>query len=134
MKYDDIIQLINDSYPKADWEVIDKEKIELYYYKGDVNLRLESNDFQSKPYDEDWIKNIPIRKENKPWVCFFSLYYNSTLLKRFYLIWVDGARACLPIPDPETMKVKKIDCKIAEIVTPDLKLMRTFFEEAKMKF
>lgn len=86
------------------------------FCKADVNMRLvsslEDEDVQEANFVEAWANNFPAPRASG---YYYNLYYGSTLVKRFILVSVDGARVSLPIPVVGSMEVTEAQWKVAEI-------------------
>jgi hypothetical protein len=89
---------------------------ELACWRGDVNLRIETSiddaHVQNDNFFAEWANKNPDQSA-KGW--FYDLYYNCTLVHRFVLVSVDGARASLPLPRSGTMDVPQLTYRVAEI-------------------
>lgn len=112
--YDDIIQCILASDSKDDWRLYDETR----YFKSNVNLRFQTNVFDRsgvhrEHFKEDWATNFPDPDATSYW---HDLYYGATLLHRFILISVDGARASLPVSKSrQDFSVSTLNYKVAKI-------------------
>lgn len=92
-----------------DWEYDDKTVS--YTYKDDVCLRIQE-DIDTNEFDEPWVKTFSAPATISDYV----IYYNSSILRRYKIIAVDGGRALLPMPIAGTTQVKNLDDKVARIL------------------
>jgi hypothetical protein len=117
MQFNDAMDLLLKS-DAEDWRhVNDGVAAETYVFMGDVNLRIETSledtDKQADPFVEPWAQSFP-DKHAVGW--FYRVYYGPTLLHRFVLVSVDGARASLPLPYRGTTQVGAYAYRVAQIV------------------
>ena len=117
MSKDELLQVVDASDPKAEWQLVHSDISITAVYKSDPLLRIEhayTEDYiHSAKFEEDWINKIPDRRAFSK---YYDLYYGTTRLERFILVWVDGGRAGLPLPESSyNLSVKKIRYKIAMI-------------------
>ncbi|WP_233959930.1 hypothetical protein [Pectobacterium versatile] len=109
MKLIQLDPILTSSTP-SDWEYDDKTVS--YTYKDDVCLRIEC-DKNSNPFNEPWVHNFSAPATQNEYV----IYYNSSVLRRYKIISVDGGRAFLPMPiTPQSAKVKADAEKVARIL------------------
>jgi len=118
MQYNEIKNIIINSL-KKDWEGISNDPKSIYFYKLDVNLRMECEydfDLDNRDYYVDEWANKFSHSESKATRNIWHVYYISTLVYSCYLVnasWPGGSVA-VPQPDHD-MKVTKLDYKIALI-------------------
>lgn len=102
--------------PAQQWEHVGTDYGYAVFCKEDVNLRivstLDEQDVQQEDFREPWTNNFA---DPRATGYYYNLYYGATLLHRFILVSVDGARASLPIPNPGTLEVTRAQWKVAEI-------------------
>src|SRR5258708_40045737 len=97
--FDTIIQ----SDTQDHWQRFDYKRTERAVYKGDVNLRIESHleeDLLVEDFAEEWATKLPDPHAHS---YSYNIYYAATLVAQVVLVSVDGARALLPLPDPQTL-------------------------------
>jgi hypothetical protein len=115
--YEEIIELIIKSDHVKDWEGIQCPDREVTFYKHDPNLRFEflhtDEGIQCRDFREPWANKFSHCSATG---YFHDLYYGNTLLGRFILVAVDGARALLPLPrNNDNLTVSKINYAVAKI-------------------
>ena len=113
--YDEIIQAIENSDPQYDWGKGEGGSKQVSFLKSNVNLRFEheDEDIHKKDFKEPWANKHPDNHATSYW---YELYYNSTLIKRFILVSVDGGRAILPPPrSRDDLSVSRLNFIIAKI-------------------
>lgn len=106
----DIISIVENSI-SDDWAINgDHDKI----FRTNPNIKIVSSGFEERrPYYEKWATEHP---DSSAYLYEYSLYYNSSLIKRYSLVSVDGGRATLPIPRLGTNIVTRKDYRIALII------------------
>lgn len=109
MDYDEILSFIKTTDAKTNWS-------EEAFLKEDPRLRIrvrwDDEGVHVKDFNEPWANKHPDPKADSYW---YNLSYDGALIDRFILVSVDGARAELPLPDPNTLKVEPLIYKIAEV-------------------
>ncbi len=114
---DEILELVMESEPSQDWEVVYSEGDATAMFKRDPSLRIEhthdSAGLHSDDFREKWANKFPDPHASSH---YYDLYYGATRLERSILVHVDGGRACLPLPrSPIDLEVEQIRYKIALI-------------------
>jgi hypothetical protein len=117
MSRDEILELVMESKPSQDWEIVYSERDAIAVFKRDTNLRIEhthdSVSLHSDDFREKWANKFPDPHASS---YYYDLYYGATRIERFILVHVDGGRACLPLPrSPIDLEVERIRYKIALI-------------------
>ena len=116
MDYDEILEFILTTNPKNDWKWIKTNWAEEAFLKEDPRLRIRvrwdnegkhNDNFQGK-----WANKYPDPNASSFW---YDLSNDGALIERFILVSVDGARAELPLPDINSLEVKPLTYKIAQI-------------------
>ncbi len=116
MDYDEILKFIITTNSKNDWKWIKTHWAEEAFLKEDPRLRIRVRwDDEGKHNDnfqEKWANKYPDPSASSYW---YGLSYDGVLIERFILVSVDGARAELPLPDVNTLEVKPLTYKVAQI-------------------
>lgn len=117
MDLNSIFKKLVESDAPEDWRKVGNGITrETAYHRGDVNLRLETSidddHAQNDNFMAPWANKFP-DKTAKGW--YVDLYYASTLIHRFVLVSVDGARAQLPLPRAGTQTVPLINYRVAQV-------------------
>lgn len=116
-----IEKVVLSSHPIDDWNHQTDSVRTVSSYKHDMNLRFEikyiEDGVQCADFKEPWA-NCHLDPSATGYWC--SLFYGSTLVEKFILVAVDGARAMLPVPkkggpDARSTQVLPLDFKVAEI-------------------
>jgi hypothetical protein len=116
MEYARALKLLVDSEAE-DWKkTVTQFGREVSVFRGDVNLRLETSSddehIQNDNFVGSWANSNPDPSAKG---YFYDLYYNASMLHRFVLVSVDGARASLPLPRSLTTSVPLATYRVAEI-------------------
>ena len=121
--YDEIIQAIENSDPQDDWKKEEGGSKQVSFLESNVNLRFEritheEEGIHNEDFKEPWANKHADKNATSYW---YELYYNSTLIKRFILVSVDGGRAMLPPPrSRDDLSVSRLDYIMAQICdSPD---------------
>jgi hypothetical protein len=113
MKYDELMKIIYNSQ-KGDWAFNDERGI--YTFKNDLNVRIQKKDIvqdRDQFTSEDWATKNP---DKTAYRVTYEIYYGASFVSEKLLVSVDGHRATLPIPEVNTLKVRKEDYAFAKIV------------------
>ena len=118
MIYDDVMKTIRDS-ECDDW-LFDDEK-GIFTLRDDLDVRIERRDPDDllASYTEPWANNHSDLNATR---VFFDIYYRSSFVETFMLVYVDGARACLPYPDAGTTIIPFARYRLARAVDHQDKL------------
>lgn len=111
MTTNDIRRIVYESEPE-DWDYQDSDG--LYTFRGNVNLRLEDEDYQNRvDFDEPWV-----RKYSNPTAYrrTISIYYNSTLIDKETIIQADEYRVFIPIPTPTSHTITSDQYQLGKII------------------
>ena len=116
MNYDEILDFITTSNAKLDWKWIEINWAEEAFLKEDPHLRIrvrrDEAGIRVKDFNEPWVTAHSDLTATSHW---FDLSYDSALIYRFTLVSVDGEKAELPMPDPDTLEVEPLSYKVAQI-------------------
>jgi hypothetical protein len=114
MNYQSVVQMFLQT-DASQWKRVSGHH-EYAFCEEDVLLRIESSlegeDIQQSDFRDPWANSFP---DSRASGYFYNLYYGPTLLHRFILVSVDGARASLPVPQINTKDVTQAQWKAAEI-------------------
>ena len=116
MSYDEILNFITASDAKLDWKWIKTNWAQEAFLKEDPRLRIRvrSDDagIHIKDFDGPWATTLTDTAATSYW---FDLSYDSALIDRFTLVFIDEGKAELPMPDPASLEVTPLDYKVAQI-------------------
>ena len=116
MSYDEILDFITASDAKLDWKWIKTNWAQEAFLKEDPRLRIrvrsDDDGLRDKDFNEPWIAAFSDTTATSYW---FDLSYDSALIDRFTLVFVDGGKAELPVPDATTLEVDPLDYTVAQI-------------------
>lgn len=138
---DNILNHVLYSNPKMDWDTDSSSWKTTFFYKLNVNLRIEVNydeeGIQQNNFIDSWA-NCFLHKEATGYWC--NIYFGMSRIYRTVLVSVDGGRALLPIPTEqnelgEFLIVKPFNYKVAEIFDTSESLHYYFMKSGlKLKF
>ncbi len=113
--YNDIVHVIINSDSQSDWKlVVQNDRIYTRYFLEDINLRFVTDhdtNVHRENFREEWATKFPC-SEASSW--YTDLYFNSTILQRFVLVYVDD-RVSLPLPDRARHSVSPLQYQVAKI-------------------
>ena len=116
MDYEEILSFIKTTNAKQDWKFVKTNWAEEAFLKEDPRLRIrvrwDDERVHVKDFKEPWANKYPDPTASSYW---YDLSYDGALIERFILVSVDGARAELPLPDRNTLKVETLIYKVAEV-------------------
>jgi len=116
MHITEVFQTIIESDVQDAWQQFEYKGVEYSVYKGDVNLRIESNfeeDRVVSDFKEDWANSHP---DPSAYSSAYRICYGATFVAYVILVHVDGSRGILPLPEPGTKTPELLPFKVAEIV------------------
>ena len=116
MDYSEILEFIKSSNPKFDWKFIRTQYAKEAFLKEDPRLRIRARDddfgVHNDEFNESWANEYPDSRAVSYW---HDLFYDGALIERFILVYVDGFRGNLPLPNINTLEVEPLAYKVAEI-------------------
>jgi hypothetical protein len=128
MRYEELMEIIYNS-KSADWLYSDFKRT--YTYRDDLNIRIEirhppghKREFRAKWANRDWATTAE--------QCYYDIYYGMSVVESFTLVLVDGYRAALPLPEPDSMTVPLKQYQLARCVD-DLETLDEYMERAGLK-
>lgn len=109
--------LIERSHASDDWTHIYPERQSReYYHRQDSQLRIamrfDEDGVQCEDYREAWANCYPDPKATGYWA---NVTYAGQVVERIVLVAVDGGRAELPAPRPNSLFVPRLNFKVAQI-------------------
>ncbi|MFN3168822.1 MAG: hypothetical protein ACE37H_17350 [Phycisphaeraceae bacterium] len=113
MTYDEVIDLVRNN--EADQWVYNDAKGS-HLLRSDVNLRIIKRDTDDEPmrhFHEEWANKHPDPNAHR---VYYDIYYGSSFIDDFMLVSVDGFRAELPVPDPQSTVIPRDKYLIARAV------------------
>ena len=122
-----LIRKICNSKPK-DWNTDDENCIMRYLIDDKVTIRWDSYD-KHEPFFEEWATNHPDRNARS---VNYYLYHGESLIKIFKLVYVDGYRALLPIPNYKTKHICRIDYQFSKLITSDINNLNNYIIYSKL--
>lgn len=111
-----------------DWNTDDENCLMTYIHDHKIVVRWDSYD-EHKPFHEDWATNHPDRNARS---VNYYLYYGESLIKRFELVYVDGYRALLPVPNYETKHISRTDYQFSRLVNSSIKMLNEYIVRSRL--
>ncbi|MEK6913795.1 MAG: hypothetical protein AABW47_03960 [Nanoarchaeota archaeon] len=106
-----IIQKIMNSKVE-DWLFDDEEGA--YTFKKDTCLTIKRDSHENnREFNEGWVKRFP---DGKAYVSYHKILYNSSLIKKVFLVAVDGYRMYIPLPKIDDLTINKFQYQIGIII------------------
>lgn len=116
MSFDEILEFIQTTDPKNDWQGINTNHSSQYFLKEDPRLRFKTSHdedgVQNPNFIEDWANCHP---DSHAAGYYKDLYYDGEFIDRYILVAVDGAKALIPPPNFKTKKIDPLEYHIAKI-------------------
>lgn len=95
-----------------DWKCDDNEG--RYTYTKDIALQIERASFdQHTDFHEKWARKFSDPNAQKFTV---TVYYNSSPVKKEYIVAVDGFRVNIPLPDRDSLSITEFQYRLGEIL------------------
>ena len=118
---DKIIEKICNS-KSNDWEE-DAERC-IMYYMPDSKLSIRWDQFEEQvPFNEEWAINYP---NKNAFSIQYYFYYQDELIKEFDMVWVDGYRALIPMPDIRNKHITRESYSLACIVNHSVEILNQY--------
>ena len=122
-----LIRKVCNSKPK-DWNTDDENCVMTYIPDHKVTIKWDSYE-EYEPFREEWATNHPdsdARSVN------YYLFYGETLIKKFELVYVDGYRALLPMPNYETKHISRTDYQFSRLVNSSIKMLNEYIARSRL--
>lgn len=115
MTYDEFLALLDDEGTES-WKVIHTDWAAEAFLLEDPRLRIrvrhDDSGLHCNDFKEPWANKHPDPRSRSYW---YDYVYEGNLIERFIMVDVDGHRATLPLPDPNSTQVQKRRYKVAQI-------------------
>ena len=122
-----LIRKVCNSKPK-DWNTDDENCVMTYIPDHKVTIKWDSYE-EYEPFREEWATNHP--DSNARSVNYY-LFYGETLIKKFELVYVDGYRALLPMPNYETKHISRTDYQFSRLVNSSIKMLNEYIARSRL--
>lgn len=113
----EILDLVKRSDPQADWSrdaAGDVGRNQTFTYRKDVRIHLQMNhDIQCDDFREPWA-NCFLHPKAIGYYC--RLYFQSSMIREFILVAVDGGRGLIPAPTHPDGRIDLLSYRVAQIV------------------
>jgi len=98
----EVVEIVENS-KKEDW-IKTGEENEMVYI-NDPRIKINWNEIdRDHPFSQDWAINHPDKSAYK---VDYTISYNNIIISKFSLVYVDGFRALLPIPESNVIPYNK---------------------------
>lgn len=105
-----------------DWDV-DSEKNIMYYVPDiKISIRWDKHEEQ-QPFNEEWAIKHP---DSNAYSTKYYIYYQEKLVKSLNMVWVDGYRALIPMPDVIDKHIDRNDYKLASLVNINIETLNRY--------
>ena len=122
-----LIRKVCNSEPK-DWTTDDEKCIMTYMPDHKVTIKWDSYE-EHEPFKEEWATNHPDRDARS---VNYYLFYGETLIKKYELVYVDGYRALLPMPNYETKHISRADYQFSRLVNSNVKMLNEYIARSRL--
>jgi hypothetical protein len=111
-----IIDIVCNS-DRDQWNINDENNIMFFTKEPKASIRWDEAD-HDELFNEDWATCHP---DSKAYKIRYCIYYDQNLIETFYLVYIDGFRALIPLPDYATQSIKRKDYQFGRLLTNDIK-------------
>ena len=95
-----------------DWLFDDEEGN--YTFKKDTGLTIKRDESENRrEFNEEWVKKFP---DPIAYASYHKIFYNSSLIKKIFLVAVDGYRMYIPLPKINDLTINKFQYQIGRII------------------
>lgn len=122
-----LIRKVCNSKPK-DWNTDDENCVMTYILDHKVTIKWDPYE-EHEPFKEEWATNHPDRDARS---VNYYLFYGETLIKKFELVYVDGYRALLPMPNYETKHISRTDYQFSRLVNSSVKMLNEYIARSRL--
>lgn len=118
---DKIVNLVCNS-KTGDWDV-DCEK-NIMYYLPDQRISVRWKQYEEyEPFDESWATKYP---DKKAYSTQYYIYQEERIIKVFNMVWVDGYRALIPMPDITNKHIDRKSYRLACLVNDNIENLNRY--------
>lgn len=105
-----------------DWDE-DSEK-NIMYYVPDIKISIRWDAYEEQePFNEEWAIRHP---DSNAHSTKYSVYYQERLIKSFNMVWVDGYRALIPMPDYTDKHIDRDAYRLACLVNSNVETLNHY--------
>lgn len=97
------------------WNINYENNRMFFTKKPKVSIRWVETDYDEL-FNEDWATCHP---DSKSYKMRYYIYYDQNLIETFYLVYIDGFRALIPMPNYATQSIKRKDYQFGRLLTND---------------
>ena len=112
----------------ANWQIDPDNRIMTYLQERKILIKWDSFE-EERPFDEAWATKFPDKNARS---INYYLYYGESLIKTFQMVYVDGHRALLPMPNYETKHIKRLDYHFSCLVNGKIDNLNEYIARAKL--
>ena len=125
-RYSSLIQKVCNSKIK-DWDTDTEHCMMTYLPDFKVTIQWEAYEDQ-EPFYEEWATNHPDKNARS---VNYYLYYEDSLIKTFKLVYIDGYRALLPMPNHEK-HIRRRDYQFSCLVNSNIDNLNDYIARSKL--
>lgn len=111
-----------------DWDTDTNNRIMTYLPDHKITIKWDSYEEQ-EPFFEEWATSYPDKSAHS---VNYYVYYGDVLIKTFELVYVDGYRALLPMPNYTTKHISRIDYQFSCLVNSCIDNLNTYISISKL--
>lgn len=112
----------------TDWDTDPDNRIMAYLPDHKITIKWDSFE-EYEPFYEDWATNYPDKNARS---VKYYVYYGESLMKTFNLVYVDGYRALLPMPNYETRHISRTDYQFSCLVNSNIDNLNRYIVSSKL--
>lgn len=112
----------------TDWDYDNNNCIMTYLPEHKITIKWDSYEEQ-KPFYEEWAISYPDKNAHS---VNYYIYYNESLIKTFELVYVDGHRALLPMPNYNSKHISRIDYLFSCLLNNNKDILNEYIASSKL--
>ena len=112
----------------TDWDTNPESCIMTYLLDRKITIKWDSYEDQN-PFYEDWAINHPDKNARS---VKYYVYIGESLIKTFDLVYVDGYRALLPMPNFTTKHIVRTDYQFSCLVNSNIDTLNGYIARSKL--
>lgn len=113
---------------REQWNIDDESNRMFFFKDPKVSINWDDTD-HSELFVEEWATHHP---DSKAYKVKYYICYDNNVIETFYLVYVDGFRALIPMPDYTTQSIKRKDYQFGQLLTHDIKNYNEYIARCRL--
>lgn len=110
------------------WDIDPDNRKMTYMPDRKILIKWDSYE-EERPFEEEWATNYPDRNARS---INYYLYYGESLIKTFEMVYVDGYRALLPMPNYESKHIARTDYQFCCLLNNSIENLNDYIVRSKL--